>query len=164
MIQRIQTLFLSGIIICMAMILVFPIWEKANPEKGITYSMDAFFWREYQTLPQEGASPQLMAEKTMIYLAVLAIASCLLALYSIFQYSNRMFQIKLGALNAFLMMALIATATYFIYTGENAIGYEGKGNFKPGYFLPLVAMVLNSLANRFIKKDEELVRSVDRIR
>jgi len=164
MIQRIQTLFLSGIIICMALFLSLPIWEKTNPDKGITYTMDAFYWREYQTPTQDGALPQLMVENTMIYLAILAVAVSLVALYSIFQYRKRMFQIKLGALNAFLMMALIAIATYFIYNGENAIGYEDKGEFKPGYFVPLAAMILNSLANRFIKKDEDLVRSVDRIR
>ena len=62
------------------------------------------------------------------------------------------------------MMAYIALATYFIYHGESKIGMETRGIFKPGYFLPLGAMILNSLANRFIKKDEDLVRSVDRIR
>ena len=61
-------------------------------------------------------------------------------------------------------MAYIAAATYLIYKGENSLGMESRGLFKPGYFLPLGAMILNSLANRFIKKDEDLVRSVDRIR
>ena len=164
MIQRIQTLFLIGIIICMALELSLPIWSKSNTEKGITYTLDAYYWREFMTLQQPDSEPQLLVEKTVIYLAVLCIASALVALYSIFQYRRRMFQIKLGALNAFLMMALIAAATYLIYNGENAIGSSEKGAFKVGYFLPLVAMILNSLANRFIKRDEELVKSVDRIR
>jgi hypothetical protein len=62
------------------------------------------------------------------------------------------------------MMAYIATATYFIYQGETELGMDIRGMFKPGYFLPLGAMIFNSLANRYIKKDEDLVRSVDRIR
>jgi hypothetical protein len=71
---------------------------------------------------------------------------------------------KLGALNAFVLMAFVAVATYFIYQGENQIEFESKGVFKVGYFLPLGTLLFNSLANRFIKKDEKLVRSVDRIR
>ncbi|MDZ7607952.1 MAG: DUF4293 domain-containing protein [Cyclobacteriaceae bacterium] len=164
MIQRVQTLFLIGIIICMALEMSMPIWEKSNTEKGITYTLDAFYWREFTTTKEPGAQPQLMVEKTVIYLAVLCIASALVALYSIFQYRRRMFQMKLGALNAFLMMALIAAATYLIYNGENAIGSSEKGAFRIGYFLPLAAMIMNSLANRFIKRDENLVKSVDRIR
>ena len=90
--------------------------------------------------------------------------SCLVGLYTIFQYKKRLLQIKLGAVNAFIIMAFVATATYFIYTGENQIGFESRGVFHVGYFLPLAALLLNSLANRFIRKDEKLVRSVDRIR
>ncbi|MDH3711846.1 MAG: DUF4293 domain-containing protein [Cyclobacteriaceae bacterium] len=31
-------------------------------------------------------------------------------------------------------------------------------------YLPAVALILNLLANRFIRRDESLVRSVDRLR
>jgi len=148
----------------MALELSMPIWEKSNTEKGVTYTLDAYNWREFATAQESGAQPQLVAEKTVIYLAVLCIVSALVALYSIFQYRRRMFQMKLGALNAFLMMVLIAATTYLIYNGENAIGSSEKGSFKIGYFLPLAAMIMNSLANRFIKRDENLVKSVDRIR
>ena len=33
-----------------------------------------------------------------------------------------------------------------------------------GLFLPAAALICNMIANRFIRKDERLVRSVDRIR
>ena len=164
MIQRVQTLFLLGVIICMAFIALFPIWEKTNPESGIKYTLDAFYWQEYQQNESDPNSWILMATKQMFYLVGLSTATCLIALYSIFQFKKRTFQIKLGALNAFLMMAYIATATYFIYQGENNMDMDIRGVFKPGYFLPLGAMIFNSFANRFIKKDEDLVRSVDRIR
>lgn len=71
---------------------------------------------------------------------------------------------KLCALNAFLMMATLGITAYFIYNGENALGFEGRGLFRAGFFMPVVGLILNSLASRFIRKDEKLVRSVDRIR
>ena len=38
------------------------------------------------------------------------------------------------------------------------------GVFLLGFFMIPVAMIANTMANRFIRKDEKLVRSVDRIR
>lgn len=164
MIQRVQTLFLLGMIVCMALLFVFQIWEKTNPESGMKYTLDAFYWQELAQEPDGAEDWKVVSSKQTFYLAGLAVVSCLVALFSIFQYKNRLNQLKLGALNAFIIMAYVATATYFIYTGEKEIGYEARGVFKPGYFLPLAALLFNSLANRFIKKDEKLVRSVDRIR
>lgn len=164
MIQRIQTIFLLGLIICMALVVVFPIWEKSNPQTGIKYTLDAFYWQEYQQSESDFNAWDLTATKQTFYLAGFSAIVCLLAVYSMFQFKKRTFQIKLGAINAFLMMAYIATATYLIYQGENKMGMDIRGVFKPGYFLPLGAMIFNSLANRYIKKDEDLVKSVDRIR
>jgi len=164
MIQRLQTLFLLGVIICMALAITLPLWEKTNADSGIKYALDAFYWQEFQKGDNTTSSWILTSSKPSYYLAGIAALVCLVALYAIFQFKKRTFQIKIGALNAFLMMAYIALATYFIYQGESKIGMETRGIFKPGYFLPLGAMILNSLANRFIKKDEDLVRSVDRIR
>lgn len=162
MIQRVQTLFLLGVIICMSLAVTFPAWEKTNNETKVKYTLDAFTWQEFSQ--NESGLWELSETKPTYYLAGIGGLICLIALYSIFQYKQRGLQIKMGALNAFLMMVFIALATYFIYQGESKIGMETRGIFKPGFFLPLGAMILNSLANRFIKKDEDLVRSVDRIR
>ena len=164
MIQRVQTLFLLGVIISMALIVIFPIWEKADTEAGVKYAIDAFYVQEFQKAEDGSDLWELEESKPIFYLAGLGGVVCLVALFSIFQFKKRTMQIKLGALNAFLMMAFIAIATYFIYEGENKIGLNIGGDFKTGYFLPLAAMILNSLANRFVKKDEKLIRSVDRIR
>jgi hypothetical protein len=164
MIQRIQTLFLLGLVICMSLVLFFPIWEKTNQAGNAKFTLDAFYWVEYSLDTSAGGTWQIANSKTTFYLAATAVLACLVALFSIFQYKARLMQIKLGAINAFILMVYIGLATYFIYQGENRIGFEARGVFKAGYFLPLAALILNSLANRFIKKDENLVRSVDRIR
>lgn len=164
MIQRVQTVFLLGLVICMSLVFFFPIWEKTNQTQNTKLTLDAFHWVEYTLDTTTVGDWQVTDSKTTIYLAAIALVICLVGLFSIFQYKTRMVQIKLGALNAFILMVYIGLATYFIYQGENKIGFEARGVFKAGYFLPLAALILNSLANRFIKKDENLVRSVDRIR
>jgi len=148
----------------MAAVIIFPIWEKADAAEGQKFVLDTFYWQEFNQTEDAPNSWTLQVTKPTYYLSGVAAVVCLIALYSIFQYKNRTTQIKFGALNAFMMMLFIAISTFLIYQGESRIGMDSRGTFKPGYFLPLAGMILNSLANRFIKKDEDLVRSVDRIR
>jgi ABC-type polysaccharide transport system permease subunit len=44
-------------------------------------------------------------------------------------------------------------------SGETAVSEKGIG-----IYLPIISIVLLALANKAIKKDEELVKSVDRLR
>ena len=70
----------------------------------------------------------------------------------------------LNMINSLLMVGLVATI-FFTTNGLNeSLGMEVAGSYKAGFWAILVAMVMNMLANRFIRKDEALVRSVDRIR
>ena len=49
--------------------------------------------------------------------------------------------------------------------GQQEFAPDSMGQYMlPGFFLPAIAMVFNILANRFIRRDENLVRSVDRLR
>lgn len=165
MIQRVQTLLLLGLIVVMALVYAFPIWEKTNNTGDVKFALDALQLYEFRKDATDTGNWTLVNTRHTFYLAGLATVSCLIALYSIFQYKDRLRQMKLGALNAFIIMAFVALATYYIYQAEKNIGLESRGVFKAGYFLPLAALILNSLANRFIKKDEKLVRSsFDRIR
>ena len=62
------------------------------------------------------------------------------------------------------MSALIGANVYAIHEVKK-IGFTlFEENFDISFFLPIAGIILNMLANRFIRKDEELVRSVDRLR
>jgi hypothetical protein len=50
--------------------------------------------------------------------------------------------------------------TYFIITLQEVY----QGSFGIGIFIYALAMLFNIVARRFIQKDENLVRSVDRLR
>jgi hypothetical protein len=164
MIQRVQTLFLLGVIVCLGLMFIFPIWEKSSEVSGVRQSLDVFYYYEYEHTGAGNSAWTETGRMPAFYIAALAGLAALLALYVIFRYDRRLLQIKLNALNAFFMMALIAAMAYLIYQGEQDLGFQLRGHFKAGFFLPVAALVLNSLASRFIRKDEALVKSVDRIR
>jgi hypothetical protein len=147
----------------MGLVLVFPIWEKTAEEQDRRVTIDAFYLSLYEKAPDD-QQWQASAQHPVFYIAIAAALSCILALYTIFQYTNRMKQIKLGALNAFLMMASVGIAAYFIYEYQAQVPGADQGQFELGIFLPVIALIMNSLANRFIRRDENLVRSVDRLR
>lgn len=76
---------------------------------------------------------------------------------NIFNYKKRPLQMALGRISIVLGFLTFA---YFAY------GHFGHGGQVPGYALvaPLLAVVFTSLANKAIRKDEELVQSANRFR
>ena len=105
--------------------------------------------------------------KTTLYFpfsltAICAVAAATIAFFEIGKFQNRLLQIKLGAFNSLFMAGNIGAAVYFatdlIKTNQVA------GEYGVALFLPIVAMVSNMVANRFIRKDEKLVRDSERLR
>lgn len=162
MIQRIQSLFLIGVVLCMTAVFFMPLWEKTKQTEDIQLVLDVYHLTTYHILAD--APKEISNIKNVMYIAGLFGAAGLVALISIFQFKNRMRQVKLGALTALLLMGGIVAEVMILYRAEVLFDPGIKGHFQIGFFIPLAALVLNSLANRFIRKDEKLVRSVDRIR
>lgn len=104
------------------------------------------------------------AENTM-YLGALAILAAGIAIYSLFSYKNRKLQMWLGFANT-LLIAGFAFTTFYVstYNLEPMLDPKAVGSRGWGFYLPMVALVLNMMANRLIQRDERLVRSMDRIR
>ena len=136
MLQRIQTVYLLiAAAISAGLIFVFNLW---------TTNADLLFY----------------AKDNVVYLS-LFLLSAVLSLVSIFNYKNRKFQFVLGRLNIILNFILLG---FFVYQllmppGESHISEKGVG-----IFIPILSIVLLVLANKAIKKDEDLVKSVDRLR
>lgn len=99
-----------------------------------------------------------IASKT-INLFIPAIASVVVAFFSliiIFLFKNRNFQSKLSA---FLILIVIAVIAYFVYSFGVKLFYQ-EWTF---YLLPTAILFL-FLGKQNVDKDEKLVRSVDRLR
>ena len=94
--------------------------------------------------------------------AILAMAAATIAIIEIGKFENRLLQIKLGALNSLFMAGALGSLVYFatqlIKTNQLA------GEYGLALWLPAGAMVSNMIANRFIRRDEKLVRDSERIR
>ncbi len=136
MIQRIQTIYLL---------------LAAGLSAGLIFVLH--LWTTSQEVP-------VFAKDNLLYLG-LFLGSALCSLVALFSFKNRKFQFVLGRLNIIMNFILLG---FFVYQllmppGESQISEKGVG-----IFIPILSIVLLVLANRAIKKDEDLVKSVDRLR
>ncbi|WP_115462603.1 DUF4293 domain-containing protein [Winogradskyella aurantiaca] len=136
MIQRIQTVYLMfALLISAGLIFVFPLWVDAQ-------SIDIY------------AQDQLAVFGGFL-------VSSALSFISILSFKNRKRQFVLGRLNIILNFILLA---FFVYVSLNLSGEIQVSEKGIGMLIPVISIVCLALANKAIKKDEDLVKSVDRLR
>ena len=156
MIQRIQSLFLLIVAISMGVFISLPIWQKSDGTQSIL--MDAFRITHQLNEVQSEVQP-------VLYLVVLAVLVAGVALFTIFKYRNRLLQSALCAVNSILMTVLMGLVIYqTIFNYGQLFDPESKGEFGVGFYAIVVAMLANVFANRFIRRDERLVRESNRFR
>ncbi len=136
MLQRIQTIYLLlALVVTGVLPFVFPLW--------VIEGKDFYFMQN------------------LVFSALFALSTTL-SVISIFSYKKRQNQFVMGRLNIILNLILLGL---FVYGSLNLSGETPVVSEKGiGMFLPIVAIVLLALANKAIKKDEDLVKSVDRLR
>ena len=91
----------------------------------------------------------------------LIFGSILVTFISIFSYKKRKSQFVINRLNIILIFFLLGVFVYRSLTLSGEILVSEKGI---GVFLPIISIVFLVMANKAIKKDEDLVKSVDRLR
>lgn len=136
MLQRIQTVYLLIVTVISAVLaFLFPLWKIGDG------------------LP-------VFAKDNLLY-TVLFSVSAVLAVVAIFMFKKRQLQFVLGRLNIILNFFLLG---FFVYQSLNLSGETSVSEKGIGMFLPIVSIVFLVLANKAIKRDEDLVKSVDRLR
>ena len=137
MIQRIQTICLLLAFIVTGILLFFiPLWTMSDNKE--------YFFMQSQ-----------------VYTIILGLSNSL-TLLSVVSYKKRQNQFVINRLNIVLNLILLGL---FVYRSLNLSGETLAVSEKGiGMFLPVVAIVFLVLANKAIKKDEDLVKSVDRLR
>lgn len=122
----------------------------------------------FATTEKSQASSTLFADSVFntqdnIALMVFFGIAGLLAIIDIFMYNNRQLQIRLGM---FAFIANIIGLILGIFLFFNDMQSINTDNIDDGLgaYLPIVAGILLLFAIRFIRKDEKLVRSADRLR
>ena len=91
----------------------------------------------------------------------LIFASIALAIISILNFKKRQLQFVLNRLNIILSFVLLGV---FVYRSLNLPGESLLSMKGIGVLFPAISIVLLAMANKAIKRDEDLVKSVDRIR
>jgi len=144
MIQRIQSLLLFlATIVSGGLIFVFNIWSTLKKEPVFAF---------------DTITNQSLLTKSI---GLLFLISAILSIITIFLFKNRKLQFVMNRINILLNFLLIGFIVYHLQTlsGEMKISEKGIGSF-----LPIASVFLLVFANRYIKKDEDLVKSVDRLR
>jgi uncharacterized membrane-anchored protein len=99
------------------------------------------------------------------YNAALAFISAAIFIGALFSYKNRMKQIKLGLINTLIMIVVMGLNMYFFwFKGMYYFETMNQGKIQWGFYLPLIALFMNSIANRFIRRDELMIKASDRLR
>lgn len=94
----------------------------------------------------------------------LAVLGGLISLVAIFLYSNRPLQIRLSYLVTVVSILLPLLAMLLIYNEGTMTTQTEKINDEFGIYLPVISLIFSILAARYIGKDENTVRSMDRLR
>ncbi len=143
MIQRVQSIYLllAGIF-SGGVMTFFTLWQRGGSGQNI---LDLF-------------NEQTIIEKSV---PVLFFTSALLSIITIFLFKNRKMQFVLGRINILINFLLLGLLIYLSQTlsGETTVSEKGIG-----MFIPVIVVVLLVLANKAIRKDENLVKSVNRLR
>lgn len=134
--QRIQTLYMS-VVVLLAICLLF-VFEVGVDANGVA-----------------------LLGKDIVLVFFQSVLTILIVIVAIMQFKNRQNQFVLNRVAILIQFFLLG---FFVYRALSMPG-EGLTSEKGiGAFVPIVSIVLLALANRAIKKDEDLVKSVDRIR
>ncbi|MFM7729237.1 MAG: DUF4293 domain-containing protein [Flavobacteriales bacterium] len=149
MIQRKQTLFLAISVVLFLSTFAFPFG-----------TIGAYELHNYKVIDGEGAAFQGIS--TYYFSIPLAIAT-ILSTVAIFNYSNRLRQMALVRLTFIFYAASFALMSMYIIDAVKVIQSEAF-TWGVSFFLPFAAFFSNLIALRGIKKDEQLVKSLDRIR
>jgi hypothetical protein len=152
MIQRIQTFFLAMAFIGIGLLLWFSLGDIAVHEKIYSFSLKGIV--------------DTLTGKTLYsawHLIVLTGMILFIQVIVLFSYNNRKKQIRLTTLNIFLMAGFVIVCWLFVKLSTRSLG-DGVYSLKASLIFPIVSIFFNYLAIRAIKRDEALVKSVDRIR
>lgn len=156
MIQRIQTVYLALAIVLSVLLVFLRLTLAALVAEVGVYELNSVSI----LLQKEVGSEAIMSSFPITGAIMLGV---FLSVYSIMQYKNRKFQVKL--VQAALFVQLIVGALVFFYADKlSAFDVSAQVSYKPVIAILLVNVLLYFLALRGIKSDDALVRSADRLR
>ena len=156
MIQRIQSLYLIGAIAIMVLMFFFPIAGYY----GELHTSVLYLLGIRNMVPD---SPVIFSTYTTLPILFFVVCIIIVSFTVILLYKRRLQQMKLIKLNILLNTILIM-GIFIVYSRWLQASLNATESFKTAAFFPLISMVFFVLAYRGVKKDDNLVKSADRLR
>ncbi|MDD2474784.1 MAG: DUF4293 domain-containing protein [Dysgonamonadaceae bacterium] len=150
MLQRIQTVYLLIASLCMVASLLTHLAVFAFDGQIVRFEAMGFYLNQEIIFSTWG-------------LFVIGNISAILSVVIVFLYNKRMLQIRLAAINIFMIVGYYGLIAFYIYMRNPEVNSVFQ-NIGIGIVTPIVAIILTYLAIRKIGADEALVRSLNRIR
>lgn len=141
MIQRIQSVWLALAAVCGFAMAKVPLFSA--------------------TLTDLSKRSFLATESLLAFALIIGIA--VMSVIAIFLFKNRPAQYKMAISGALLSALVIGLQVYSIEGFKKANPIQ-QGTYQWGGLLPIVMMVLLFMAAAAIRKDEKLIKSLDRLR
>lgn len=158
MLQRIQSLYLFLAFVACVLTFFFPFADFAQ-------GGDQAYYLFKLTGLIDSKPPYLQVFNWVFNLPLWSTNTAvgIICIYVLFQYKNRIRQLKLLRISVFINIILVGFIFYYSTSLiENKLAMTP--HYRAGIYFPLAAILLQILANRGIRKDEALVRSADRLR
>lgn len=163
MIQRIQTIYMALVGVLCILCLVSDLGRfVVNGVEAAAFSNFTF------GVVEEGPLAQ-MNESGPWGMSVLLILVVFLQVVSILLFNKRMRQVRLLALNCILLVGYLITYAFLAWVYDAKVeavmsGVAYSFQIAAGAIYPIICLILNAMAIHYIKKDEALVRALDRLR
>jgi hypothetical protein len=141
MIQRIQSVWLVLAGIAGLITYRLPLWEGTLQDKSVK---------------------SFIGPESLLLFSVI-VATCLLGFVTIFLYKNRTLQKNLAFVGMILSIAIIALE-YFIVEDFKTLQNFKTSAWKFGAIMPGLMVVFFFLAYQGIRKDEKMIKSLERLR
>lgn len=163
MIQRIQSVYLAIVAILSTVSLFSTIGKfVAGGEIVSTFSNFSFSADKEPFSQVESCGPWALGGLLLIVLV--------LSLLTIGLFNHRMKQVRLTIFSSILLVGYIAVYAFFSWVFQGKLQAVAAPDAEVSFQLcatavyPVVCLILNIMAIHRIRKDEKLVRSLDRIR
>jgi len=162
MLQRIQTVFMFLAVMAGVLIFFFPIATYTSDNYYITFFIHLIQDMTHDPFDGTSTTDVQFGQWFTLPLAVGQLLIILLLFVTIFRFKKRILQIRLNWLNIFLNVLLVAGVFYYTTMLEEKTGVTSQ--YGISFIVPVIVIILLFVANYYIRKDEKLIRSADRLR
>lgn len=152
MLQRSQTLYLLGVFFLTILMFTGSIADFSGDAEVLSLKHSGVF-------NSQGERLELSTWPLTLFFAVVSV----LAFFNIFSYKHRVRQMRLCIYLMLISVGMVAMMFYFTWVAGNKFD-ANQTLYQWRYVIPPIAIILQFLAFRGIRKDELMVKAYDRIR